>query len=178
MKRLLPLTLALVAGLSAGVAAQATPTGIRGDMIKQLDDAATKLVQLAQAIPQEKYSWSPGQGVRSVSQVLMHVAGGNYDVGRFVGVQTASPLPPDAENSVTEKAQVVTHLRNSVENLRRVIRGLSDADLDKPTNMYGQKTTYRNALLSAVSHCHEHAGQVIAYARVNGITPPWSAASN
>jgi uncharacterized damage-inducible protein DinB len=176
MKRLIPLTLALVAGLSAGAAAQAAPAGERADIVAQLDDAATKLVQLAEAIPQEKYSWRPGPGVRSVSEVFMHVAGANYYFPSFLGVRAQSPLPNDAEKSVTTKAQVVSSLKGAIDQFRGVIRGLSDADLNKPATMFGRQTTYRNVLLTVVSHHHEHLGQMIAYARSNGITPPWSAA--
>jgi uncharacterized damage-inducible protein DinB len=62
--------------------------------------------------------------------------------------------------------------------MRGAIRNLSDADLDKPATMFGQQTTYRNVLLTAVSHNHEHLGQLIAYARMNGVAPPWSAGGN
>lgn len=178
MKRLIPLTLALVAGLSSGAAAQAAPAGVRGDLIAQLDDAASKLVKLAEAIPQEKYSWSPGKDVRSVSQVLMHVASGNYYISGFAGAKGAPPLPRDAETSVTDRAEVVRHLKASFDHVRGVIRNMPDADLDKRTTMYGQQTTYRNVLFTIVSHCHEHLGQMIAYARSNNITPPWSMASD
>ena len=178
MKRIIPLALALVAGLSAGAAAQATLSGERADIVAQLDDAATKLVQLAEAIPQEKYSWRPTKGVRTVSEVLMHVANANYYFPSFVGVKTQSPLPNDAEKSVTTKAQVVSSLKAAVEHFRGVITGLSDADLNKPATMFGRQTTYRNVLLTVVSHHHEHLGQMIAYARSNNIAPPWSMASS
>jgi uncharacterized damage-inducible protein DinB len=157
---------------------RAAQSGIRADMIRQFDDAANKLVQLSEAIPQEKYSWRPAEGVRSISEVFMHVAGANYLFPQFVGVRTASPLARDAETTITDKAQVTQTLKESNENIRKVINGVAEADLDKPTNMFGRQTTYRNALLTAVSHVHEHLGQMIAYARMNGITPPWSMASN
>ncbi len=175
MKRPTLAALGLALAASPGPAQQA-PSGVRGDILAQLDAAATKLVQLAEAIPQDKYEWRPGQGVRSVSEVLMHVTGGNFLFPRFLGVRAQSPLPRNAETAVTDKAQVVNHLKTSFEHMRMVIRGLADADLDKPTTLFGQQTTYRNVLLSAVSHAHEHLGQMIAYARMNAIVPPWSAA--
>ena len=155
---------------SASAASQAAPTGELADIIGQLDDAATKLVQLAEAIPQDKYSWRPGTGVRSVSEVFMHVAGADYYFPTFVGVRAQSPLPNDAEKSVTTKAQVVSALKAAVDHFRGVIRGLSDADLNKSTTMFGRQTTYRNVLLTVVSHHHEHLGQMIAYARSNNVT--------
>jgi uncharacterized damage-inducible protein DinB len=176
MKRLV---LALAATIAAGPAvlsAQAAPavTGVRADMLVQLDDAASKLEQLAGAIGQEKYGWRPGQGVRSVSEVLMHVAGANYYIPTFAGVQPAKPLPQNAETAITDKAQIATALRESFEHVRNAIRNAKDADLDKPTTMFGQKTTMRNVWLTTVTHAHEHLGQLIAYARSNGVVPPWS----
>lgn len=170
------LTLTLSVGVPAPAATQAAPAGLRGDLIAQLDDAANKLVQLAEAIPTDKYGWRPGTGVRSVSEVLMHVSGGNFYFPTFVGVKPPVALSRDAETTVTDKAQVVDHLRRSFDHVRGTIRDFKDADLDKPANLFGRQTTCRNVLLLAVTHAHEHLGQLIAYARINGIAPPWSAA--
>lgn len=170
----LAVTTMLLAGIATSTSAQAALTGERADIMAQLDDAANKLIQLAEAIPQEKYSWRPGAGVRSVSEVFMHAAGANYFFPTFLGREMQSPLARDAETSVTAKTQVVSALKAAVEHMRGVIRGVSDADLGKSTSMFGQQTTYRNVLLTVVSHHHEHLGQMIAYARTNGIAPPWS----
>lgn len=169
------LGLALAAGVTHSASAQGATSGVRTELIAQLDDAATKLLQLADAIPQDKYPWRPGAGVRSVSEVLMHVAGSNYFFPTFAGVKSPSQLPRDAETSVTEKARVIDHLKRSFEHVRATLRTLKDADLDKPATMFGQHTTCRNVFLTAVTHAHEHLGQLIAYGRVNGIVPPWSA---
>jgi uncharacterized damage-inducible protein DinB len=162
----------LVAGPLA-VAAQA-PTGIRADLLAQFDDASSKLSQLADAIGQDKYGWRPGTGVRSVSEVLMHVVGANYYLLTFAGIQPAQPLARDAETTVTDKAQVGAALKASYDHVRNAIRNLKEADLDKPVTMFGQQTTMRNVYLTTVTHAHEHLGQLIAYARSNGIVPPWS----
>jgi uncharacterized damage-inducible protein DinB len=174
MKRATVVALGLaLAALPA--AAQSKPTGARGDLIAQFDAAADKLIQLAEAIPQDKYAWRPEKGVRSVSEVLVHVTSANFFFPSFVGVQGTPPLPQDAEKTVTTKSQVGDYLKRSCEHMRGAIRSLSDADLDKPATMFGRQTTYRNVLLTAVSHNHEHLGQLIAYARMNGVAPPWSA---
>lgn len=184
MKRL---TLAALGLVLAGVAvrpaysqaaAAAAPSGLRGELIAALDDAATKLQQLAQAIPQEKATWRPGVGVRSVSEVCMHVVGGNYLLASFAGVRPPAGAPGEnGETSITDRAQVIDQLRRSFEHVRAAIRAMSDADLDKPTEMFGEKTTYRGVYLATVTHAHEHLGQLIAYARMNGVTPPWSMAT-
>jgi uncharacterized damage-inducible protein DinB len=167
------LAVVLVGALPRAVTAQAAPTGVRGDMIAQIDDAAGKIQQLAEAFPQDKYSWRPGAGVRSVSEAFMHVAGGNYFLMSFAGV--AAPAgTSESMDAITDRAKVVDQLKRSFAHVRAAIAAASDADLDKPTEMFGQKTTYRNVYMTEVAHAHEHLGQLIAYARMNGITPPWS----
>ena len=168
------LGLALVAGgARVAVSQAAAPAGERGVMLAQFNDAAGKLVQLAQAIPQEKYTWRPGAGVRSVSEVLNHVTGGNYYVASFAGVQRPAGAAVPAD-SVSDKARIVAALQASIEFIRTGLRNASDADLDKPATMFGQATTIRNVWTTVVTHAHEHLGQMIAYARTNNVTPPWS----
>ena len=171
------LGLIILAGNTAPAMAQTQPAGIRGDLIAQLDDASGKLEQLAQAIPQEKYSWRPGEGVRSVSEVLMHVADANVYIPTFAGAHPSMQMQPDMETSVTDKAEVMDMLGRSFDEIRGAIRALPDSDLDKPATLFGQKTTYRGVYLLAVVHAHEHLGQLIAYARTNGVVPPWSASA-
>jgi len=168
------LGITLLAGAAAVPASAQMTTGIRGDLIASLDDAASKFEQLAQAIPQEKYSWRPGEGVRSVSEVLMHVASGNLMLPGFAGYQPMMKMERGMETSVTDKAKIIDMVKSSFDELRGAIRNLPDSDLDKATKMFGQDTTYRNVYLTTVVHAHEHLGQLIAYARTNGIVPPWS----
>lgn len=162
------------AASQAAAAAPRAATGVRAEILAQFDDAVSKLLQLAEAIPQDKYGWRPSAGVRSVSQVLMHVTGANYYILSFAGVKAPTDLPADAENTVTDKAQVIAQLRRSAEHVRAAVRTLPDADLDKAATMFGQATTNRNVYLTTATHAHEHLGQLIAYARSNAIVPPWS----
>jgi uncharacterized damage-inducible protein DinB len=167
-------TLASATATRAAAQAAAAPAvkGIRAEMLAQLDDAAGKLEQLAEAIPQDKYSWRPGAGVRTAGEVLGHVTGGNYYLLTFAGVK----MPADAPQSenLGDRAQSVQQMRRSFDHVRSLIRSISDADLDKPATLFGQQSTNRGVLLLTVTHAHEHLGQLIAYARSNGITPPWS----
>jgi len=173
--RITPIRAAAVAlVLSAATAsAQQASTGVQGEMLNWFDDAANKIVQLAQAIPEDKYAWRPAQGVRSVSEVLMHVTGGGYFVMGSVGIARPAGLPQNMD-AVTAKAEVVRLLQQSIDAVRGAMRTMPAADLDKPTTLFGQPSTHRNVVLAATVHVHEHLGQLIAYARMNGITPPWS----
>jgi uncharacterized damage-inducible protein DinB len=182
MKRLLSgsgLAVLLLGLLGAPARAQgaANVSGVRAEILYWIQDAETKLVQLAEAIPAETYTWRPGEGVRSVSEVFLHVAASNYSIPPAVGVQPPADFAPQGfERSTTDKAKIVEHLKNSFAHVKKVVEGVSDADLDKTVRLFGRDSTYRNVLFLLATHAHEHLGQMIAYARSNGVVPPWTAA--
>src|ERR1700752_2323338 len=165
------LAIAAVPACAVGQGA-AAPKGVRGDMLAQLDDAASKIEQLAGAIPEDKLSWRPSAGVRSVGEVIMHVTGGNYYLLSFAGVKAPADAPQGEK--AANPAEAIAHPKPHFGHVRTAIRGMSDAALDKPATMFGQQTPYRNVYLTTVTLAHEHLGQLIAYARSNGVTPPWS----
>jgi uncharacterized damage-inducible protein DinB len=146
-------------------------TGVRAELLHDLDDMQKKILSLAMAVPAEKYSWRPGRGVRSVSEVYMHIAGGNYTLVSFVGDKA---MDTRSFERITDKTRVLEELRRSFDYLRDSIIGTSDADLDKPIRMFGNDSTERAAFMMALNHLHEHLGQSVAYARMNGVVPPWS----
>ena len=150
--------------------------GFRAEMVGQLAFVEKRIEDLAAAMPAEKYSWRPGEGVRSVSEVYMHIVGANYLFMTFLGVKPPMKMDPAMETSVTDKTEIAGKFKPSFEHFRAAILGLSDKDLDKTTDMFGRATTYRNVLVTAIAHLHEHLGQSIAYARMNGVVPPWTAA--
>ena len=159
--------------LTAQPAAPAKVPGFRGLFLEQLKDVETKIVSLAEAMPQEKYTWRPAEGVRSISEVYMHIAGANYFLPSFIGVKPPASFNP-AISKETDKAKVVEALKASFEHIRQVVLNMPDADLSKPVKLFGQETTYEGVLFLIANHMHEHLGQSIAYARTNGVVPPWS----
>jgi uncharacterized damage-inducible protein DinB len=169
-------TLALGLATTLPLAAQ----GVRAELQAAIDDAATKIVALAEAMPADKYSWRPSAGVRSVSEVLMHVAGGNNGIPGMAGVQRkpATALPRNAETSITDKAAVIAAVKASYDYLKLAVADVPDAQLGDAVNLFGQQSTKRGVLILLATHNHEHLGQLIAYARSNNITPPWSRAGN
>lgn len=156
-------------------ASSSAPAGFRGEFLRQLADVEKKVTSLAQAMPQEKYSWRPGEGVRSVSEVFVHIAGANYLFPSFIGVKPPAGVSRDMEKTVTEKAKVAEILSQSFQHARQAVQDVSDADLDKPIKLFGRSATTRELFFIMANHMHEHLGQSIAYARVNGVVPPWSA---
>ena len=171
---------ALGAVLMAGIAsaqqpAAAAPSALKADLLASMDDAAKKLVDLAQAMPADKYGWRPAPGVRSISEVYMHTAGGNFLIPTFIGVKAPEGIDRSMETKVTDKAQVIDMLKKSIAHVHAAVEGTPDADMDQMVKFFGRDMDKRRVFMLIGNHIHEHLGQSIAYARMNGITPPWSA---
>ncbi|HVT43043.1 MAG TPA: DinB family protein [Thermoanaerobaculia bacterium] len=153
-----------------------TPSeAFRAEMVGQLDYLEKQTLALAGAVPQEKYDWRPSEGIRSVAEAYLHVAQGNYFLGTIIGVAPPEGMDLRAlDKAATDKVKVAEMMRASFDHARKMVKGLSDADLEKEVDFFGRKTTIRNVLVTLIAHGHEHLGQSIAYARVNGVKPPWS----
>lgn len=157
-------------------AGAAPASGVKGEMLFWIHDARDKLIELAGAMPEEKYGWRPAEGVRTTAEVFMHVAGANFGLPFFTGVK-----PPEGfdfrtfEGSATAKADVTKKLTESFAYIDQVYAAVTDADMDRPVELFGNKTTVRGTYMLILAHCHEHLGQAIAYARSNGVVPPWTA---
>jgi uncharacterized damage-inducible protein DinB len=167
LSSLLAISFALGPGLHAA--------DMRTMFLAQLADVEKKVNGLAQAMPADKYSWRPAAGVRSVSEVFVHIAGANFMFPSFAGVKPPAGIARDMEKTVTEKAKVQEVVRQSFEHARKAAEGLSDADLAREIKLFGQPNTVAGMLFVMANHMHEHLGQSIAYARTNGVVPPWSA---
>jgi uncharacterized damage-inducible protein DinB len=154
----------------------AFPAGFRGDILKQLRDVEKKIEDLAEAMPESTYSWRPMEGVRSVSEVYMHIAQTNYTMPTFFGAKAAEGIDKDLEKHVTEKKMVIDVLKKSFAYIRDAVLRTPDTDLVKGAVFFGDSTTVGDVILQAALHMHEHLGQSIAYARMNRIVPPWTAA--
>ena len=170
------LTLPSVLSPTTACAQDAAIGGVKGDIIFWIKDAQTKLTELAGAIPEDKYDWKPAEGVRTASEVFMHVATSNFGLPSFIGA--APPAGFDFrtfEKSATTKAEVMKQMSASFDHAILAVKNLADADMDKPVDLFGNKSTVRGTAMLLVTHNHEHLGQAIAYARSIGVTPPWTA---
>ena len=162
----------LIMSATTGIAVgQDSMTDAGAGLAPEFKMAGRQIIALAEAIPAEKYVWRPGPGVRSVSEVLMHTASGNYFFLRSMGVRAGEDLPKNPETSVTAKADVVRWLKASFDAVQE---NLPKIDKQKAVMFLGHDATCEGVLLRALAHANEHLGQMIAYARVNGVRPPWS----
>ena len=173
------LLVALVASDPAIGQDKGAPTGFRAEFLGMFNYEADRVMQLANAIPEEKYSWRPGEGVRSISEVYMHIAGTNVIFPALIAGENVDFKALMAkEKSVTSKADVTKELAMSVENVKKLVNGMSDADLEKSVTIpfIPMTTTARGVIMLIMSHISEHLGQSIAYSRSVGVVPPWTAA--
>jgi uncharacterized damage-inducible protein DinB len=171
------LSVATAFALTGASAAQVAPrgSGFQAEYVAELTVAEDHLVRLAEAIPPASYSWRPGEGVRSVSEVLLHVAGSNFNLPRVLGLAPAEGMVgSDYDKSMTEKQAVVNALRDSFQFLRSSIERLTPAQAESRIPWFDGENTFRGVLYFMARHTGEHTGQLIAYARFLGIVPPWS----
>jgi uncharacterized damage-inducible protein DinB len=169
------------AALAVSLTAQ-TRDGVMGDLLKDVGDVEKKVLDLAKAIPESAYAWRPGPGVRSTGEVLQHIAADNY----FLPALLDKPAPKETgitkeyktaaafEKRPMNKAAVIAELEKSFAFLRTSMTATTDAQLNTAIDVFGQKGTARGLWITTATHLHEHLGQLIAYARSNSVTPPWS----
>jgi uncharacterized damage-inducible protein DinB len=133
-----------------------------------------QLIALAEAIPADKYSWRPAPGVRSVSEVFMHITIANFWLLSITGPKMPADLKQEMEKSVTKKADVIAWLKRSLDAVKTARAQLKPGDLERKVKVDGKTVTVDGMYLRIIVHANEHMGQLVAYARMNGIVPPWS----
>jgi uncharacterized damage-inducible protein DinB len=134
-----------------------------------------QLVELAEATPADKFAWRPAPGVRSTSEVYMHIAQANF----YLLSVTGPPMPPemmadDVAKIVTKKADVIAWLKRSLDAVKTARAQLKPGELQRKVKIEGKEVTVDGMYLRILVHDNEHMGQLIAYARMSGVVPPWS----
>ena len=189
MKKLIPAAIFLCLIVSAGTtkafsqnmqpAAETDKTSpsydMKGQSLVDLERAQAKFVALAKALPAKKLTWRPAPDARSFAEVFLHVSGERYGILALMG----TPLPAGYdgktyEKSTTDQSKIVEELNKSWEFTKAAITGMSNADFAKPLPKLGPDANAGDVIYILVADAHEHLGQVVAYARVNGVVPPWT----
>ena len=155
-----------------------TAAAVKAAFSADLDNLQQKFVGLAQAFPQDKYTWRPMDGVRSVSEVLMLAAFEGYSFIPTGFGGKAADLGSREEaaklRALSDKAQVIDHLNKAFAHAKKEIEGADMAALTSTHKVIGRDMTTLQAAMFIGDDLHEHLGQLIAYARMNHIVPPWS----
>jgi uncharacterized damage-inducible protein DinB len=153
-----------------------SPTsGARLEFLDEVSYYEQRFERLADAIPAEKYSWRPVEGVRTIGEVYAHVALANYNFAKMLGTPYPTGLDPKAVlASSNDKMKVLQELKDSFAHFRNAILVIKDSDLDKSIKAPRGETTVRGSFFLISGHFGEHLGQSVAYARSVGIVPPWT----
>jgi len=156
--------------------AQVVPTsGPRMEFLDEVSYYEQRFERLADAVPAEKYSWRPVEGVRNIGEVYMHVVTANYGFAKMLGTPYPTGLDPKVlVASSNDKAKVIQALKDSFAHFRSAILTIKDSELDKEIKTPRGQTTIRGAFFLITGHYGEHLGQSIAYARSIGVVPPWT----
>jgi uncharacterized damage-inducible protein DinB len=169
-------TLLVMTVLSAAML-QAQPEGLWQGYDGEWGHVSRQLTALAEATPADKFAWRPAPGVRSMSEVYMHIALANFSLLGIAGPKMPADIKgPDMEKSITEKAEVIDWLKRSLEAVKTAHAAVKPADLQRPVKVAGRSANVDGIYLRIIIHANEHMGQLIAYARMNGIVPPWAKA--
>lgn len=149
---------------------------MKGQALLDLEGVQQKFVALANALPADKITWRPSADSRSFAEVFLHVAGERYGI---LGLGGATP--PEGFNgktfdkSTTDRTQIIAELNKSWEFTQKTINGMTNADFAKLLPKLGPQANAGDVVYILVADAHEHLGQAVAYARVNGVVPPWTA---
>jgi uncharacterized damage-inducible protein DinB len=133
-----------------------------------------QLIALAEATPAEKFSWRPAPGVRSTSEVYMHIAITNFYLLQVTGPKVPTDLDMKMEKTVTSKPEVIAWLKKSLEAVKTAHLKETPEDLKRAVKIHDRDATVDGMYLRIIVHANEHMGQLIAYARMTGVVPPWS----
>ena len=156
------------------------PPAVVGDLKTNFDEEMKKVIALAEAIPEDKYSYRPAANVRSTGEVLVHIANGNREFLTAMKGATRDDMmklfqqQEKLEKTLTAKAAIIAEVKASWAEVTKALDAENEQSLKKPVPTFGPKATVQAVWIETVSHAAEHLGQLIAYARAGGIKPPWS----
>jgi hypothetical protein len=162
---------------SAGNATDRTAPSydMKAQALLDLQGMNKKCVDLAEALPSDKLTWRPSPDTRSFAEVFLHVAGERYGILSMMGATPPAGFKArEFEKSTTEKDRIVEDLNQSWDFANKTINGMSNADFAKPLPKLGPQANDGDVVYILIADAHEHLGQLIAYARQNGIVPPWT----
>lgn len=135
---------------------------------------SNQLIALAEATPEKNFAWRPAPGVRSTSEVYMHIVQANFGLLSATGPKMPPEMQGDVEKTITSKAEVISWLKRSLEAVKQAHLAETPADLARKVKIDGRNSTVDNMYLRIIIHDNEHMGQLVAYARMTGVVPPWS----
>jgi len=157
MKSQLMKTFCIWALLSAPtLLAQTAPEGIWQGYDGEWRHVSRQLIALAGATPAEKFAWRPAPGVRSTSEVYMHLAIANFYLLSVTGPKMPADLKEDMEKTVTSKAEVINWLKRSLDAVREAHLAAKPNDLGRKVHIADRDAAVDGMYLRIIVHANEH----------------------
>jgi len=151
---------------------------LKAQAMLDLDLQNKKVISLVEVLPQDKFNWRPSADARSFAEVFLHIAGERYQILALGGAATPAGFDPKTyEKSTTDKAKIIEELKNTEDFAQATIGAMTNADFAKPLPKLGPQANAGDVIYILAADCHEHMGQLVAYARENAIVPPWTVAA-
>jgi len=154
--------------------AQKAPEGIWQGYDGEWKHVSQQLVALAEATPADKFAWRPAAGVRSTSEVYMHIVDANFYLLSVTGPKMPADIKEGMDKTVTSKPEVIAWLKRSLDAVKEAHLAESPKDLERKVHIADRDATVDGIYLRILVHANEHMGQLIGYARMSGVVPPWS----
>ena len=161
-----------------GLFSQTAPEGLWQGYDGEWKHVSQQLMALAEATPAEKFAWRPAAGVRSTSEVYMHIVMANFWRLSVTGPKMPSDLKEGMDKTVTSKPEVISWLKRSLDAVKDAHAAETPKDLERKVHIVDRDATVDGMYLRILVHANEHMGQLVAYARMTGVVPPWSKGGN
>jgi len=166
--------LAVLVIAGQALAAQTVPEGVLQGYDGEWKHVSQQLIALAEATPAEKFAWRPAPGVRSTSEVYMHIVTANFYLLSLTGPKMPADMKEGMVKSVIAKAEVIAWLKRSLEAVKTAHAAATPKDLERKVKTFAGDATVDGVYLRIIIHANEHMGQLVAYARMTGVVPPWT----
>ncbi len=148
---------------------------MKAQALLDLQGVNKKCVDLAEALSSDKLTWRPSPDTRSFAEVFLHVAGERYGILSLMGATPPAGFKAgEFDKSTTDKGRIVEALNQSWDFTNKTINGMTNADFAKLMPKLGPQANEGDVVYMLVADAHEHLGQLVAYARQNGVVPPWT----
>ena len=174
----------IMPGLAAQQTQAAAMEGSGNSIQRNVQFTAKEFVELAEAMPDDKYSYVPSggefKGTRTFGQQVLHVANANFELAdSIVGKE-----PPKEMKKPQSKAELVPYLKASFDALAQAAGSITPQSAnEKVVNPFGAGAAPFGGtpdrigmMIMAIAHSRDHYGQLALYLRMNGIVPPASRA--
>jgi uncharacterized damage-inducible protein DinB len=154
------------------------PKSIAESVSGTLQFAEGNLLDLAEAMPEDKYSFIPTvgkfDGVRSFGEQVKHVACAQFAFfNEFEGKKPPEDCEKGGHDPAQSKAELIKYLKDSFDYSNRVLATLTEKNaLERVDGRYAGPNTKLGISVTAVWHITDHYGQLVEYLRLNGIVPP------